>query len=101
MRPPCTPLPRRLGAYSAKSTERSHSITRWLLHWITSAGRVHFCGGRAAGDVIGLVGRRAPGRFYLVGGPAAQTVGPEGVEAQDLHGSLDAEVVQHAAYLQG
>ncbi|TNN61282.1 hypothetical protein EYF80_028485 [Liparis tanakae] len=32
----------RLGAYSAKSTERSHSITRWLVHWETSAGVMWF-----------------------------------------------------------
>lgn len=41
--PPCTPLPRRLGAYSARSTERSHSITRWLVHWVTSEGVTLFC----------------------------------------------------------
>lgn len=38
MRPPCTPLPLRLGAYSAKSTDLSHSITLWLDHWTTSLG---------------------------------------------------------------
>lgn len=36
--PPWTPLPLRLGAYSARSTERSHSITRWLVHRQISAG---------------------------------------------------------------
>lgn len=38
MRPPWTPLPRRLGAYSARSTALSHSITRWLDHCTTSEG---------------------------------------------------------------
>lgn len=41
--PPCTPLPLRLGAYSARSTERNHSITRWLVHWVTSEGVTLFC----------------------------------------------------------
>lgn len=36
--PPWTPLPRRLGAYSARSTALSHSITRWLDHCTTSEG---------------------------------------------------------------
>lgn len=40
--PPWTPLPLRFGAYSAKSTERSHSITRWLVHWEISAGVMLF-----------------------------------------------------------
>lgn len=30
------PEPRRLGAYSARSTARSHSMTRWLVHRLTS-----------------------------------------------------------------
>lgn len=38
MSPPWTPLPRRLGANSARSTDLSHSITRWLDHWTTSEG---------------------------------------------------------------
>lgn len=37
MMPPCTPLPRRLGAYSERSTVRSHSITRWLVQRLTSS----------------------------------------------------------------
>lgn len=41
--PPWTPLPLRLGAYSARSTERSHSITLWLVHWEISAGVMLFC----------------------------------------------------------
>lgn len=36
--PPWTPLPRKLGAYSARSTALSHSITRWFDHWTTSDG---------------------------------------------------------------
>lgn len=43
IKPPCTPLPLRLGAYSARSTERSHSITLWLVHWEISAGEILFC----------------------------------------------------------
>lgn len=46
MSPPWTPLPLRLGAYSAKSTERSHSITRWLVHCWTSDGVTVFCGNK-------------------------------------------------------
>lgn len=38
MSPPWTPLPRRLGANSARSTDLSHSITRWLDHCTTSEG---------------------------------------------------------------
>ena len=38
---PCTPLPRRLGAYSAKSTKRNHSVTRLLVHNSTSAPLNH------------------------------------------------------------
>lgn len=41
--PPCTPLPRRLGAYSARSTALSHSITRWFDHCTTSEGEGFFC----------------------------------------------------------
>lgn len=41
--PPWTPLPLRLGAYSARSTERSHSITLWLVHWEISAGVTLLC----------------------------------------------------------
>ena len=39
MRPPWTPLPRRFGAYSDRSIHLSHSITRWLVHRITSSGQ--------------------------------------------------------------
>ena len=40
---PCTPLPRRLGAYSAKSTSRNHSVTRLFVHSSTSAPLNHDC----------------------------------------------------------
>lgn len=43
MSPPWTPLPRRLGAYSARSTALSHSITRWLDHCTTSEGEGWDC----------------------------------------------------------
>lgn len=43
MRAPCTPLPRRFGAYSARSTDLSHSITLWLDHWTTSEGEPLLC----------------------------------------------------------
>lgn len=43
MRPPWTPLPRRLGAYSARSTDRNHSITLWLDHCTTSEGERLLC----------------------------------------------------------
>ena len=41
IRAPCTPLPRRLGAYSARSTRRSHSMTRPFVHSKTSAPFCH------------------------------------------------------------
>ena len=42
-RAPCTPLPRKLGAYSERSMVLSHSMTRWLVHSMTSPG--WFCTG--------------------------------------------------------
>lgn len=39
MSAPCTPLPRRFGAYSAKSTERNQCIILWLVHNITWSQR--------------------------------------------------------------
>ena len=44
MRAPWTPEPRRLGAYSARSAARSHSMTRWLVQRATS-----WCEGAALG----------------------------------------------------
>lgn len=38
--------------------------------------------------------------WYLVRGTSPQTVGGEGVDAQDLNGSLDAEVMENADHLQ-
>lgn len=35
IRPPWTPEPRMFGAYSARSTTRSHSITRWFVQRVT------------------------------------------------------------------
>ena len=43
---PCTPDPLRFGAYSERSTDRSHSMTRWLVQYTTSFGEsiFLFCG---------------------------------------------------------
>lgn len=56
MRPPWTPLPRRLGAYSARSTDRNHSITLWLDHCTTSEGERLVCEGKRRGKKSGLIG---------------------------------------------
>lgn len=37
---------------------------------------------------------------YLVGGSSPETVGLVGVEAEDLDGPLDAEMMENAAHLQ-
>lgn len=73
MRPPWTPLPRRLGAYSARSTDRSHSITLWLDHCTTSDGERSLC---EREEESGEVRPTGPTRV-LCGASPCESAGPE------------------------
>lgn len=116
IKPPCTPLPLRLGAYSARSTDRSHSITLWLVHCEISAGVMLFCDTKRCRQVytklwsvklgVKTVQKTSCKIIFLlkwrhlVWWPTTQTIWLIVVESENLNGSLNAEVMQNTSDLQ-